>query len=273
MRSLAYALPPLPGFNSPKSYATWPVWSGSTTAEIKWPKVIKEAVIAWYHKAQSWNAAKEIAGRYGGTLGSSCMRVLECLSFKFQNYKTGRLDPSYEGIAAATGLGRSTVAAALARLKLYGLIHWQQRSAHHWHNGRFELKQITNAYALLPPTQWHGVELTPEPPTPEPGTWGDHPPLPDVTTQALDDHRNGASFDAVLTVMEQDESDTLALAAARLAFLALYHRKVLIIGTPVVSAPRDPTYRKIDAETAAQQAHLQRLKSYHRYPEISSNGR
>ena len=35
MRSIAYALPPLPGFDSPKSYATWPVWSGSTTAEIR----------------------------------------------------------------------------------------------------------------------------------------------------------------------------------------------------------------------------------------------
>ena len=53
------------------------------------------------------------------------------------------------------------------------------------------------------------------------------------------------------------------------AFLALYHRKVLIIVTPAAGAPRDPTYRKIDAETAAQQAHLQRLKSCHRYPEIS----
>jgi hypothetical protein len=52
------------------------------------------------------------------------------------------------------------------------------------------------------------------------------------------------------------------------AFLALYHRKVLIIGTPNVSAPRDPTYAKIDAETTAQQAHLERLKSCQRYPEI-----
>jgi hypothetical protein len=53
------------------------------------------------------------------------------------------------------------------------------------------------------------------------------------------------------------------------AFLALYHRKVLIIATPKEGAPRDPMYRKIDAKTAAQQAHLQRLKSCHRYPEIS----
>jgi hypothetical protein len=53
------------------------------------------------------------------------------------------------------------------------------------------------------------------------------------------------------------------------AFLALYHRKVLIIATPGDGALRDPKYRKIDAETGAQQAHLQRLKSCHRYPEIS----
>jgi hypothetical protein len=85
MPSFAYALPPLPGFDSAKSYAAWPVWSGSTTADIKWPKVVKEAVIAWYHKARCWNAAKQAAGRYGGTLGSACLRVLESLTFDFQN--------------------------------------------------------------------------------------------------------------------------------------------------------------------------------------------
>jgi hypothetical protein len=53
------------------------------------------------------------------------------------------------------------------------------------------------------------------------------------------------------------------------AFLALYHRKILIIATPVDGARRDPTYRKVDAETASQQAHLQRLKSCDRYPEIN----
>jgi hypothetical protein len=216
MRSLAYALPPLPGFDSPKSYATWPVWSGSTTAEIKWPKVIKAAVIDWYHKARSWNAAKEIAGRYGGTFGNSCMRVLECLAFDFQNYKTGRLDPSYEGIAAKTGLGRSTVAAALARLKLHGIIHWQQRSDHDWRNGKFVLRQITNAYALLPPTQWRGIELPPEPQPPDPGTWGDHPPLPSVIEQAITEKNEGGSFAAQLARLEDDPNDETAAALARI---------------------------------------------------------
>jgi hypothetical protein len=217
MRQLAYALPQLPGLPiRPKTYAAWPVWSGSTTAEIIWPKIVKQAVIEWYHKARHWNAAKEIAGRYGGTLGSSCMRVLECLIFDFQNWRTGQLDPGYKAIAKKTGLGRSTVAEALARLKQHGIIHWIQRSAHHWHNGKFELKQRTNAYMLLPPTQWRGLDLPSEPPPPDPGTWGDHPPLPDVMEQAADDRRHGASLHSALTVLEHDDNDHVARAIARL---------------------------------------------------------
>jgi hypothetical protein len=220
MRSLAYCLPSLPGIDSPKTYAAWPVWSGSTTDEIKWPKVIKKAVIEWYHKARKWNAAKDIAGRYGGTLGNSAMRVLECLIVDFQNWRTGQLDPSYEGIAAKTGLGRSTVANALARLKLYGLLHGQQRSAHHWNgNGQFELKQLRNAYMLLPPSYWHGVELRPEAPPPDPGTWGDHPPLPDQITQASDELRHGARKTA-LAMLEADPTNELAAA------LASYGRRI-----------------------------------------------
>jgi hypothetical protein len=98
MRQLAYALPSFPGFDSPKTYAAWPVWSGSTTAEVKWPKVVKDTVISWFHQARNWNALKHAAGRYGGTLGSSCLLVLQCLVFDCQNWRTGQLDPSYERI-------------------------------------------------------------------------------------------------------------------------------------------------------------------------------
>jgi hypothetical protein len=218
LRQLAYALPQLPGFESlrPKTYAAWPVWEGSTTAEIQWPKVVKKAIIDWYHKARHWNAAKDITGRYGGTLGSACMRVLECLIFDFQNWTTGQLDPGYKAIAKKTGLGRSTVAEALRKLKLYRVIHWVQRSAHHWNNGKFELKQITNAYVLLPPSQWRGVDLPPEPPQPDPGTWGDHPPLPDVTEQALEEREQGGGMVAAIKILETDETDELAQSLARL---------------------------------------------------------
>jgi hypothetical protein len=151
-QQIAYALPQLPGFDSlrPKTYAAWPVWSGSTTDPIKWPQVVKKAVLEWYHKARNWNALKQIAGRHGGTLGNSCLRVLECLIIDFQNYGTGRLDPSYEGIAAKTGLARSTVGAALRRLKQLGVIYWQRRCEEDKDEaGRFRLRQKTNAYVAL----------------------------------------------------------------------------------------------------------------------------
>jgi Bacterial regulatory proteins, gntR family len=193
MRQLAYALPSFPGFESPKTYAAWPVWSGSTTADIKWPKVIKDAVVKWYHHARDWNALKQATGRYGGTLGSSCLLVLQCLVFDFQNWRTGQLDPSYQHIAAKTGLSRSAVAVALRRLKQLGIVYWQQRSAHHWHDGKFQLKQITNAYALLPPSQWRGFTAPPEAPPPAAGAWGDHPPLPDAISQRLPRRRKAAA--------------------------------------------------------------------------------
>jgi Bacterial regulatory proteins, gntR family len=214
MRQLAYALPSFPGFDSPKTFAAWPVWSGSTTAEVKWPKVVKDAVIKWYHQARDWNALKHAAGRYGGTLGSSCLLVLQCLVFDCQNWRTGQLDPSYEHIAAKTGLGRSTVAEALRRLKQLGIVFWQQRSDHHWRDGKFQLRQISNAYALLPPSQWRGFTAPSDAPPPAAGTWGDHPPLPDTLEQAIDDHKHGASIEAAVKVMELDEHDPVALAAA-----------------------------------------------------------
>ena len=216
MRQLAYALPQLPGLPiRPTTYAAWPVWSGSTTADIQWPKVVRQAVIDWYHKARQWNAMKREAGRYGGDLGSACMRVLECLIFDFQNWRTGRLDPSYEGIVSKTGLGRSTVAKALARLRRLGLIHWQRRSDHHWRDGRFELRQKTNAYMLLPPSQWRGAKLPPEAPPPHPSTWGATPPLPDPISQAVEELRHDARKTA-LAILDADPQDRLAVALASL---------------------------------------------------------
>jgi hypothetical protein len=216
MRQLAYALPSFPGFDSPKTFAAWPVWSGSTTAEVKWPKVVKDAVIKWYHQARDWNALKHAAGRYGGTLGSSCLLVLQCLVFDCQNWRTGQLDPSYEHIAAKTGLGRSTVAEALRRLKQLGIVFWQQRSDHHWRDGKFELRQISNAYALLPPSQWRGFTAPSDAPPPAAGTWGDHPPLPDAISQALTEKNEGSSFGQILARLEDDPTDPHAAALARL---------------------------------------------------------
>jgi hypothetical protein len=55
------------------------------------------------HSVVSQGPALERGKAGGGTLGSSCLRVLECLTFDFQNWNTGRLDPGYEDIAAKRG--------------------------------------------------------------------------------------------------------------------------------------------------------------------------
>lgn len=218
LRQLAYALPQIPGFDSlrPKTYAAWPVWSGSTTDQIQWPKVVKKALIDYYHQLRRWNALKQIAGRYGGDIGSSALRIAECLIFDFQNWQTGQLDPGWKAIATKTGLGRTTVWEGLRRLRELGFLHWLQRAAHHWQDGKFQLKQITNAYVILPPSQWKGFKARPEAPPPDPGTWGDHPPLPDAVEQALDDRKHGASVESAIFVLEQDDTDPVAKAWARL---------------------------------------------------------
>ena len=53
------------------------------------------------------------------------------------------------------------------------------------------------------------------------------------------------------------------------AWLALYHRKRLIIAVPQEGAPRHEYYILDPAQRAGQQAHLERLASTGRYPEIS----
>ncbi|HNG36576.1 MAG TPA: tetratricopeptide repeat protein [Nitrosomonas sp.] len=50
------------------------------------------------------------------------------------------------------------------------------------------------------------------------------------------------------------------------AWLALYHRKRLIIACPEPNTPRDASYQMIDEQRAQQRQHLERLAAYERYP-------
>ncbi len=49
MPSLAYAFPALPGLAWPQTYAAWPVWSESTTQEIRFQPLRKKAVVRLWH--------------------------------------------------------------------------------------------------------------------------------------------------------------------------------------------------------------------------------
>ena len=129
-----------------------------------------------------------------------------------------RLDPSYAAIAAKAGVCVRTVASALQRLRALGILNWVRRCAESWQDGRFVLEQETNAYAVLPESQWRGYRPPQEPPAPLPGTWGDPPPLPSALAQAALE----GDLAGKVHVLASDPKDGLAAALARLgrAFMA-----------------------------------------------------
>jgi hypothetical protein len=218
MRSFAQCLPalPFPGFTGPKTYAAYPVWSDSTTKEIKFQPLPKKVATRLYHRARDFDRKTNKAGCHGGAVGHTALKVLEALIFDFLNYASGQLDPSYEQIARKANVCVRTVTNALRRLKELGILNWMRRCAETWQDGRFVLEQETNAYAVLPPSQWRGYKEPPEPQPPAPGTWGDHPPLPSVLAQAAADRRDGGSIRTAISTLESDETDPLAAALARL---------------------------------------------------------
>jgi hypothetical protein len=175
----------------------------------------REAVKLW-HRARDFDRQTRQPGRHGGRVGHSALQVLHALIFDFLNYTSGRLDPSYAAIARKANVCERTVATALQRLKALGILNWLRRCAESWKDGRFVLEQETNAYAVLPASQWQGYTPPPEPPPPMPGTWGDHPPLPSLLAQAVAYRRDGASMGELVRLLDGDPSDPLAAVLARL---------------------------------------------------------
>jgi len=211
------ALPFIADLKNGTSYAPWQVWSGSTTQPTRFVPIPKKAAIRIYHKALEWNRRGKVAGRHGGLIGNHVLMVLHSLIFDFLNHTTGRLDPSYSTLQRATRLCRQTVATALARLKQLGIINWIRRCREDFDaEGRFMLRQETNAYAILPSSQWHGFTDGDMPAPPHPSTWGACPPLPSLIEQACASHQEGGNIGAIVRHLEDDPRDSLAAALAGL---------------------------------------------------------
>ena len=175
-----------------------------------------------WHRARDFDRATHQPGQHGGAVGHTALQVLHSLIFDFLNHRTGRLDPSYAAIASKAGVCVRTVATALQRLRELGILNWVRRCAERWQDGRFVLAQETNAYGLLPETQWRGYRPPAEPPGPAPGTWGEPAPMPSVLAQAALESRQGGDLRAVVHALEAEPKDGLAAALARLgrAFMA-----------------------------------------------------
>jgi hypothetical protein len=216
MRSIAYALTALPGFTPPKTYAAWPVWRDSTTAQVQFQRLPKKKATRLYHQARTFERQTRQPGRQDGAVGRNGLAVLHALIFDFLDNVTGQLDPSYAEIARKACISVRSAARGLAQLKLAGLLNWQRRSKPIVTEGDFLLKQDTNAYAVLPTSQWRGFFEWGQAPAPHPSTWGATPPLPPVMELAAVDLAAGASRRSVLGVLESDPGDGLAAALARL---------------------------------------------------------
>jgi hypothetical protein len=58
MTPLSHLLPPLPGLTAlARTYAPWPVWSGSTNTPIRFAPLAKKAAVRLWHRARDFDAA------------------------------------------------------------------------------------------------------------------------------------------------------------------------------------------------------------------------
>lgn len=203
----------LPGMTQAATAAPWPVWSGSTTARVKFAPMTRQQAAKLYHRLRDFERQTRQPGRQDGRVTRNGLAVAHALLFDFLNFRTGQLDPSYAAIARAACISVRSVARGLQALKGAGVLHWLRRCVEAVRDGRFSLEQESNAYAVCPPSQWQGYRGRPEAPPPDPETWGAAPVMERGTVEA-------GTFDAAYERMELAAravgGDGLAAALARL---------------------------------------------------------
>ena len=207
-------------YDGQKTRAPSPCWRDSTTKPVKWQHMTPDTAKEIYRQAEDFERQTRQPGRQDGMLGRNGLAVLRAMIFGFLNYTTGQLDPGYKSLAAKACISIRSVARGLAKLKLAGVLHWVRRCIPTFDTGVCVLEQDTNAYGIMPASQWHGYQpsarRTAAPP-PERGTWGDHPPLPDALTAAVTERREGGTLRGIIRELESDPADTVANALASLA--------------------------------------------------------
>jgi hypothetical protein len=201
---------------APSTYATWPVWRDSTTKEVKFQRMPKRQAVKLWHDARRFERQTRQPGFQDGALGRNGLAILHALLFDFLNYVSGALYPSWAAIAVKACISERSVGRGLVKLKAAGVLNWLRRCVEDWIDGRFTLRQDSNAYAVLPCSQWRGYSAPPPAPPLDPGTWGDHPPMGRAIDVAVAEAREGGDLAARIAALESDAGDGLAAALARL---------------------------------------------------------
>ena len=190
----------------PKTYAPRPVRKDSTAAEVRFQPMSDEDRMWIWLCALDFERQTHRKGRHGGALGHMAIKVLHTLLFVFLNPTTGQLDPSYVGIRKAATICNDAVAEGLKQLKHFGILECQPRHDLVMHNGRPMPKWKANAYFLQLPSKWLDYCEPPRAPRPEPGTWGDHPPLPSVMEQAEIARKDGFTLKQVTQILRLSDN-------------------------------------------------------------------
>jgi hypothetical protein len=197
--------------------AVWPVWRDSVRRQVTYQPMSKRLAVQLWHKARRFERQTRKPGLQDGAIGRNGLATLHALLFDFLNYASGRLDPAHATIARAANISERSVRRGLVKLKTAGVLNWLRRCVEDRDEaGRFRLRQESNAYAILPSSQWRGFWEQPEAPPPHPTAWGAVPPLPALIDQAAADRAQGSSYARQLALLEADPGDRLAASLARL---------------------------------------------------------
>lgn len=140
--------------------------------KLKFQPISRKLVTGWASKLAAWSAVQNYRGN-----GRSVRMVYNALR-DLMKWSTGRCDPAGSVIARWAGYSPGTFWPTIRWMKERNIVAVIPCCSKVVSNdGRFFLQQETNVYVFLPPSQWRGYEKKPEPPPPDPETWGASPPL------------------------------------------------------------------------------------------------
>lgn len=166
-------------------------WRATTRQEVR------RVVLA----ARRFDLVGRQRGRRNGPLGHVALEVLDLLA-NLVRFRTGRLDPSLDFLAATLKRSRDAVWRALRALRAHGFLEWLRRYVPTGAESGPQVKQTTNAYRLSLPQR--ALALL--------GRMGRMPPLPDDVAQVreeraaeLNTHRASLPLDQLARFEVQDD--------------------------------------------------------------------
>ena len=115
------------------------IHTGTKAGGLRWRDTLLKV-------AREYDQVGKTSGRWG-PLGTHTREVLYAL-LDLVDFRTGRLEPTYDTLMKRTGFARSTISRALRRLRAHGFLDWVRRSRLVDKDGEVAREQTSNAYAF-----------------------------------------------------------------------------------------------------------------------------